>query len=151
MQNDECRMQNENNNAFQSPFRRYIAISSFCTPHSSFCIYSGPRRSGRSIAAVLGFLILFSILLILVCKFYLFPALETAKHLDHKHARVLAARSLLLMSVLLIILLVGLLVSFRVSRFFFPRPGETRTRTKVVDAWAEAGKRMEKKSDDPES
>jgi hypothetical protein len=62
----------------------------------------------------------------------------------------MAAEALLLMCVLLIILLVGLLISFRISRFFFPRPTDVRTRTKVVDAWAEAGKRLEEKAPEEE-
>ncbi len=106
------------------------------------------NRSGRTIAAVLGFLALFAILLILVCKFYLFPGLEAAKHATHAHRRKMAADALLLLSVLLTILLVGLLVTFRISRFFFPRPTSPRTRTNVVDAWAEAGRRTEEEPGD---
>ena len=43
----------------------------------------------------------------------------------------------------------GLLLTFRISRFFFPRPTAPRTHTKVVDAWTEAGQRLEEESDPP--
>ncbi len=110
-----------------------------------------PANSGRTIAAVLGFLILFAILVILASRFYLIPAMEIARRSDHAHRRLLAARSLLLMSVLLTILLVGLLMTFRISRFFFPPQSRPRVRTKVVDAWLEAGKRLDEKPKDPPS
>jgi hypothetical protein len=116
--------------------------------------FAGRRRlrpSGRSIAAVLGFLILFAILVILVSKFYLIPGLIAAHHSTHAHRRKMAAEALLLMCVMLTILLVGLLISFRISRFFFPRPTDARSRTKVVDAWAEAGKRLDEQSQDEEA
>jgi hypothetical protein len=108
------------------------------------------QRSGRSIAAVLGFLVLFAILVILVSKFYLIPGFIAAQHATHAHRRKMAAEALLLMCVMLMILLVGLLISFRISRFFFPPPTDARTRTKVVDAWAEAGKRIEEESPEEE-
>jgi hypothetical protein len=137
-----------------SQFRRF-QNSIFVSPRNPRCIHRGLNgcvgfRSGRSIAAVLGFLVLFAILVILVSKFYLMPGIIAAQHATHAHRRKLAAQALLLMCVLLIILLVGLLISFRISRFFFPRPTGPRTRTKVVDAWAEAGKRMEEESPEEE-
>jgi hypothetical protein len=101
------------------------------------------RSSGRSIVAVLGFLILFALLVILVSKFYLIPGIAAAQHATHEHRRKLAAEALLLMCVLLTTLLVGLLVTFRISRFFVPRPADRPRPTKVVDAWTEAGKRVE--------
>ena len=109
------------------------------------------RNSGRTIAAVLGFLILFAILVIMVSKLYLIPGLEMAQHATHAHRRKMAAQALLLLVVMLTILLAGLLITFRISRFFFPAPTSARTRTKVVDAWAEAGKRMDEgKKDSPD-
>ena len=43
----------------------------------------------------------------------------------------------------LFVLFAGLLLSFRVGRFFFPRPTPApRRRTEYVDAWVESGRRM---------
>jgi hypothetical protein len=95
------------------------------------------------------FLLLFTGLLVMVSHFYVMPGLEAAKHLDHPARRKLAANAMLVLMLMLTLLVVGLLITFRISRFFFPRPTGPRTRTKVVDAWAEAGQRLEKPSDHP--
>jgi len=107
------------------------------------------HRSGRTIPAVLGFLLLFGLLVLGVSRIYLIPCLEAAKTMDRPERRKLAANALLVLMLMLTLLTVGLLVTFRISRFFFPRPLSPRTRTKVVDAWAEAGKRIEDKSEEP--
>lgn len=114
------------------------------------------QRSGRSILAVLVFLSLFCALLALVVLFYVNPMLEHASHLDKnipeqlqkRHA--IAANAMLVLMLLLTLLVIGLLMTFRISRFFFPPPTLPRTRTKVIDAWAEAGKRMEKENSEHE-
>ena len=36
----------------------------------------------------------------------------------------------------------GLLIAFRIGRFFIPRPVAGRKKTEYVDAWAESGRRM---------
>jgi nitric oxide reductase large subunit len=108
------------------------------------------KRSGRTILAVLCFLTLFVILLLLVSHFYLQPGLEAAKHMNHEQLREQAAEAMLVFMLLMTLLVVGLLLTFRISRFFFPRPTVPRTHTKVVDAWAEAGQRMEEESDPPQ-
>jgi len=42
------------------------------------------------------------------------------------------------------ILFVGLMMTFRIGRFFFPRPGNSaRVKTTYVDAWTEAGRRLD--------
>ncbi len=102
------------------------------------------QRAGRTILSVLCFLLLFLMLLSMMSHFYIIPSLDAAKHMDHAQRRKLAADALLLMVLMLTLLMIGLLITFRISRFFFPRPTSPRSRTKVVDAWAEAGKRMEK-------
>ena len=107
------------------------------------------KRSGRTILAVLCFLVLFTLLLVLVNYIYVMPGLEQAKHMNHEQRRKLAANAMLVLMLLLTLLVVGLLITFRISRFFFPRPTVPRAHTKVVDAWAEAGQRMEEKSDPP--
>ena len=45
--------------------------------------------------------------------------------------------------VILVILVAGLILTFRVGRMFFPRATGPRTRTKYVDVWAESGRRLE--------
>jgi hypothetical protein len=106
----------------------------------------GPRpllRSGRSVVGVVGFFVLFTVLLLLVYKFYMVPWIAEAQHASKPHLRKMSAEALLLMCVLLAILLSGLLVTFRISRFFVEPPSGKRSQTKVVDAWSEAGKRLE--------
>jgi formate hydrogenlyase subunit 3/multisubunit Na+/H+ antiporter MnhD subunit len=101
------------------------------------------RQSGHSTWAVLAFLVGFTLLLIFICYWYLFPALRAAADATEKEKRALSAHAALLLSVTLFILLAGILLTFRIGRYFFPRPTPKRERTKYVDAWAEAGRRME--------
>jgi hypothetical protein len=90
----------------------------------------------------LGFLTLFAVLVVMVSHFYLLPAMVKAQHATHDERRAMSAHALLLMAVLLTILVCGLLLTFRIGRFFFPRPTPAPpTRTPYVDAWAEAGRR----------
>ena len=49
----------------------------------------------------------------------------------------------LLLSVILVILLAGVLLTFRIGRLFFPRARPPRTSTTYVDAWSESAKRMQ--------
>ena len=104
-----------------------------------------PRRhsSGRSLWAAVVFLFSFTVLLIAICYYFLFPALEALKGATPDDKLKLRAWSSLLMAVMLFILVVGLLMTIRIGRFFFPKPDVPRVYTKHVDAWAEAGKRME--------
>ena len=104
---------------------------------------SHPRSSGRSHWAVVAFLFTFVIGLILVCYLFLFPALEAFKKATPAEKAPLRAWSTLLLAVMLFILLAGLMLTVRFGRFFFPRPDVPRIHTKHVDAWAEAGKRLE--------
>ncbi len=109
-----------------------------------------PPRVGRTVWAVLGFLLLFVGLLVLVSFYYLLPALAAAPHVSPAWRRKLSADALLICVLLLFILFSGLLLLLRPGRFFFPRPTERRTRTKHVDAWAEAGRRLaEEPEEDP--
>ena len=111
---------------------------------------SGRRASGRSIWAAVAFLFAFAVLLIVVCHYYLFPALEALKRATPADKAKLRAWSALVLAIVLIILISGLVLTFRVGRFFFPRPTDPRVRTKHVDAWAEAGKRMDASDADDE-
>ena len=112
--------------------------------NTSFSFYNR-IRSGRTYWAVLAFLIGFAILLVGVSTYYLLPAMDAAHStgVTAKEKRTLMAVSRLMLAVVLFVLFAGLLLTFRVGRFFFPRKTGPRTRTQYVDAWAEAGKRMQ--------
>lgn len=115
--------------------RHIVFRSSFIVHRSSF------SRSARTEWAVLAFLIGFSILLVGVSDFYLLPASEAFVRATPHQREMLIAHARLLLSLILLILFCGLVLSFRIGRFFFPRKSDPRTRTKYVDVWAEAGKR----------
>lgn len=103
------------------------------------------NRSGRTYWAILVFLIGFTILLVGVCSYYLIPAMDaaTSTGITPKEKRQLMAVSRLMLAVVLFVVFAGLLLTFRVGRFFLPRKSGPRTQTNYVDAWAEAGKRMQ--------
>ena len=94
--------------------------------------------------AMVAFLLGFAILITFVAWYFLIPALEAAGNASPRQQQQLSATSLLVMAVVLLIVFVGIVLTFRVSRYFFPRPSHaTRTQTKYVDAWAESAKRIE--------
>ena len=109
--------------------------------------HSRSHRPGRTQWTVLVFLILFTLGLIALTYYYLLPAHRAflqAKHDGDRHGlHAISATSALLMTVVLIILIAGLLLTFRIGRLFFPRNAPPRTKTQYIDAWAESGKRME--------
>jgi hypothetical protein len=109
-----------------------------------------PPRAGRTVWAFLGFLLLFVLLILLVSHYYLLPALAAYPHVSPAWRRKMSADALLLCVLLLVILLCGLMLTVRIGRFFFPRPTAPRTRTRHVDAWAEAGRRASE-ADAPEA
>jgi hypothetical protein len=109
------------------------------------------HHSGRSHWTAVAFLFVFTLLLIGVCYYFLFPALEAWKHAPPADRAKLRAYASLLLSIILIVLICGLLLTVRIGRFFFPRPASPRTRTKYVDAWSESAKRMETPPEDEES
>ena len=108
------------------------------------------HRSGRSHWAVVAFLLAFALLIVIVSHYYLFPALEAASEAAPNERKTLAAYSWLLMVVILFVLGVGLVLTFRVGRFFFPRTtgDEPRSKTQYVDAWAESAKRLKTPPDE---
>jgi hypothetical protein len=67
---------------------------------------------------------------------------------DKHNLAALSAWSSLLLAILLVILLAAMIWTFRLSRFFRLRAGGPRVTTQHVDAWAEAGKRLE--ADEPD-
>jgi hypothetical protein len=109
------------------------------------------RRRGNTPVAVLAFLLLFAILLVCVSNFYLLPAISAAKNATPDEKRRLMAYSRLLLAIVLFILFVGLVMTFRIGRFFFPRPTKPRVQTKYVDVWAEAGKRLDTEDADDQN
>ena len=103
-----------------------------------------PPRAGRTHWAVLAFMAGFVVLLMGVSYYYLLPAMDAARGATVTEKRQLVAYSRLLMAVILFVLFVGLWITFRVGRFFFPRgQREGRVQTKYVDAWTESGRRMD--------
>ncbi len=100
-----------------------------------------PFRTGRTIVAVLCFLLLFAILIVMVSQWYLLPTLAAFNVATKAEKLEIAAYARLLLTVLLVILIVGLMLTFRMGRFFFPRETGPRVKTTYIDAWAEAGKR----------
>lgn len=99
-------------------------------------------RRGAIPWSVLIFLLGFFLLLIVVSKMFLIPALQAAQGATDAERQRLSAYSALVLAVVLFCLCVGLLMTFRIGKFFFPRPGGPRVKTQYIDAWAEAGKRM---------
>jgi uncharacterized membrane protein (UPF0182 family) len=97
--------------------------------------------------AVLVFLVTFSAGVVALAYYYIFPALkafnEAHKNGDSKGAKAISATSALLLAILLLILVAGILLTFRMGRLFFPRNTPPRTQTEYTDAWAESAKRME--------
>ena len=100
-------------------------------------------RSGRIYWGALAFLAGFAALLVFVCFWYLFPSLDAAQEATPREKKQLAAYARLLLAIILIILFAGMLLTLRVGRFFLPGPLRKKVQTKYVDAWAEAGKRMQ--------
>lgn len=96
-----------------------------------------------SIAFLLGFLLLISV----VVRWYLIPAMQAANEATPGERQELSAYSMLLMAVILFVVLSGLILSFRVSRFFFPPPPAHPTKTQYVDAWAESARRLSERAD----
>jgi hypothetical protein len=105
------------------------------------------RRPGRSQWGVLAFLVAFTLGLIGLTYYYLLPAhrtfLQARQQGDKTGQHAITATSALLLAVILVILVTGLILTFRIGRFFFPRKLPPRTKTKYVDVWAESGKRLE--------
>lgn len=92
------------------------------------------------------FLLAFTVGLVVLTYYYLFPALaafvEARESGDRRGATAISGTAALLLAVVLFILLCGLILTFRFGRFFFPRNAPPRVKTKYVDAWAESAKRM---------
>ena len=90
----------------------------------------------------MAFLLGFAVLIYVISVWYLLPALDAARGANTAEKKTLAAHARLLLAVVLVILLCGIVLTFRFGRFFFPRRRERQAPTRYVDAWEEAGKRM---------
>src|SRR5688500_2505866 len=99
-------------------------------------------RAGRTPWAVLLFLVGFATLIVFVSFYYLMPAMKAALSAGPSQRRHLAAHSSLLMALILLILFIGLMITFRIGRFFFPRSAPPPAKTKYVAARAEAAQRV---------
>jgi Na+/phosphate symporter len=111
-----------------------------------YCLHPSSRNAaGFVYLRLLTFLIAFAGLLIFVSYYYLFPAMEAFAQTTTTapQKRVLAAHAALVLALLLFVLLVGLLLSLRMGRFFFPARRQRAKPTHYPDAWAEAGRRIE--------
>ena len=100
-------------------------------------------RPARTYVAVVVYLLCFTVLLIVISKIYLLPAMEASRNASPQEKRQLAAYARLMLTVVLFVLFGGLLIAFRIGRFFVPRPLPGRKKTEYVDAWAESAKRMQ--------
>jgi hypothetical protein len=99
-------------------------------------------RVGKSIWAFVGFLALFCLLLLLVTKVYLLPALAAFNAGDERERKLLGVHALLLMLAILVILGLSAILIFGIGRYFLPRKRQIEPKTKYTDAWTEAGKRI---------
>jgi len=99
------------------------------------------RRLRRSIWATIAFLGGFAALITFISLYYLIPALEAANNADPAQRKALSAYSTLLMALVLVLLGIGIILVFRIRRFFLS--SGSHEKTKYVDAWAEAGKRLD--------
>jgi heme/copper-type cytochrome/quinol oxidase subunit 2 len=106
------------------------------------------RHSGRSILPYVGFMGLFAILLALVSRWYLLPAMDAFNHAQPDQRRLLALHALLLMTLLLVILGIFLILTYRLGRTLLRPPQAPRKPTPHVDAWTEAGRRFKEKNDE---
>ncbi|MFL6110389.1 MAG: hypothetical protein ACJ786_03420 [Catenulispora sp.] len=104
---------------------------------------SRTARSGRIFWPTLAFLVGFAVLIYVVSDWYLLPALDAARNANTIEKRQLAAHARLLLAIVLVILICGIMLTFRFGRFFLPRPREPRRPTEYVDAWSESAKRMQ--------
>ena len=108
-----------------------------------------PPRPNRLLLRSVVFLAIFATVLVVVSNNYLIPALGAYKEATPSERKHLSAYALLILAVVLFVLFAALVLVFRVGRFFIPRTPPRRGKPTVyVDAWAEAGRRMEAPSGD---
>jgi hypothetical protein len=101
---------------------------------------------------VAAFMVGFGILITIVLRYYLLPAMAAAAHATPADRAVLRAHAALVLMVLLFVIFVGWVFTFRVGRYFFPRNRVSKRppATQYPDAWAEAGRRVQPMEEDDE-
>jgi hypothetical protein len=111
-----------------------------------------PPSTTNWLLRVTAFMVASAILIIAVVRYYLFPAMVAAKNATSADRAVLRVQAALLLIVLLFVIFVGWLFTFRVARYFFPRNRVNKRppATQYPDAWVEAGKRMQPVDEDEE-
>lgn len=97
---------------------------------------------------MVAFLLGFAVLITIIARSFLVPAMQAARQATPGERSQLSAYSLLLMAVILLIVVCALILTFRISRFFFPRSGGPRSETKYIDAWSESARRLDEKLDE---
>ena len=102
-----------------------------------------PSRPGRIYWPTLAFLAGSAVLIYVISDWYLLPALDAARNANPSEKRQLAAHARLLLAVVLVILLCGIVLTFRFGRFFLPARRDPPKPTQYVDAWAAAAERLE--------
>ena len=107
-------------------------------------------RYWRSPWLLLIFLLGYVVLLVIVSRFYLIPAFAAWGDASEVERRWLSAASALLLAVILFTLVVGIMLVFRVRRFFAPPPQE-RVKTTYSDAWVESARRLQLRGTPDES
>lgn len=101
---------------------------------------------------VTAFMVTSGILIIAVVRYYLLPAMAAATHASPHDRQILRAQAALVLMVVLFVIFVGWLFTFRVARYFFPRNRTSKRppATQYPDAWAEAGRRVQPIEEDEE-
>lgn len=109
------------------------------------------QRLIRLLVATAAFVLGAATVIFLTVRMYLLPAYHAWRQADPRQRDLLSASSALLLAVVLVVLLLLLVAAFGIRRYFFPPPQSRRTRTKYVDAWAEAGRRasLRRETDSP--
>ena len=92
---------------------------------------------------MLAFLVGFAVLIYFISDWYLLPAMDAARGANPVERKTLAANARLLLAIVLFILVAGIMMTFRFGRFFLPRQRDAQKPTQYVDAWTEAGRRVE--------
>ena len=92
---------------------------------------------------MIAFLMGSAVLIIFVSRYYLYPAMQAAGNASPKDRKLLSAHASLLLALLLFMLLVGLILTFKVGQFFQPRKRQRQKPTNYPDAWSESARRLE--------
>jgi len=102
------------------------------------------RYSGFVYARLLAFMLAYGALLLVVSYEYLFPAMEAfvRPSTTPQQKKLLAAHAMLLLALMLLVLVMGLVLSLRLSRVFFPLRRHRAKPTHYPDAWEESARRI---------